>query len=65
VFNASVFAASHALTGRTEDAQRAMTHLRQLAPALRVSRLADWLPSRRPQDIAIFADGLRKAGLPE
>ena len=61
----SVIAASHALAGRRDEAQRAMKHLRELDPALRVSNLADWIPIRRPEDLAIFADGLRKAGLPE
>ena len=61
----SIIAASHALAGRVDEAQRAMKHLRQLDPTLRVSNLADWLPIRRPQDLATFADGLRKAGLPE
>ena len=41
------------------------THLRQLDPALRISNLRDWLPIHRPEDLATFADGLRKAGLPE
>ena len=61
----SVIAASHALAGRPDEAQRAMKHLRELDPTLRVSNLADWLPIRRPEDLATFADGLRKAGLPE
>ena len=60
-----IIAASHALAGRTEEAQRAMSHLRQLDPALRVSNLRDWLPIHRPEDLATFADGLRRAGLPE
>ena len=60
-----IIAASHALAGRQDEAQRAMNHLRQLDPALRLSNLADWLPIRRPKDLATFADGLRKAGLPE
>ena len=50
---------------RHGGAQRAMKHLRELDPTLRVSNLADWLPIRRPEDLATFADGLRKAGLPE
>jgi TolB-like protein/tetratricopeptide (TPR) repeat protein len=58
-------AASHALAGRTEEAQAAMRHLRRLDPALRISALKRWLPIRRPQDLATFADGLRRAGLPE
>jgi hypothetical protein len=61
----AIIAASHALAGRTDEAQRAMKHLRQLDPALRTSNLRDWLPIRRPQDLAVFSDGLRKAGLPE
>jgi TolB-like protein len=61
----SIIAASHALAGRTDDARRAMDHLRELDPALRISNLTDWLPIRRPEDLATFADGLRRAGLPE
>src|SRR6478672_9124888 len=61
----SAIAASHALAGRSDEAQRAMKHLRELDPTLRVSNLADWLPIRRPEDFATFADGLRKAGLPD
>jgi hypothetical protein len=61
----SVIAASHALAGRADEAQRAMKHLRELDPTLRASNLAAWIPIRRPEDLAILADGLRKAGLPE
>jgi TolB-like protein/class 3 adenylate cyclase/Tfp pilus assembly protein PilF len=60
-----VIAASHALAGHQEKAQRAMDHLRELDPTLRLSNLADWLPIRGPKDLATFADGLRKAGLPD
>jgi tetratricopeptide (TPR) repeat protein len=60
-----VIASSHALAGRMDEARRAMRHLRQLDPALRLSNLKDWLPFHRPEDLATFADGLRKAGLPE
>ena len=60
-----IIAASHALAGRTDEARRAMHHLRQLDPALRLSNLRDWLPIHRPEDLATFADGLRRAGLPE
>jgi TolB-like protein len=61
----SIIAASHALADRTEQAQRAMDHLRRLDPALRISNIKDWLPIHRSEDFAILADGLRKAGLPE
>jgi TolB-like protein len=60
-----IIAASHALAGHQDEAQRAMNHLRQLDPTLRLSNLADWLPIRRPKDLATFADGLRTAGLPD
>jgi tetratricopeptide (TPR) repeat protein len=60
-----IIAASHALAGRSDEAQRAMSHLRELDPTLRVSSLADWLPMHRSDDLATFADGLRRAGLPD
>jgi TolB-like protein/Tfp pilus assembly protein PilF len=60
-----IVAASHALAGRNDEARRAMDRLRQLDPALRISNLGDWLPIHRPEDLATFADGLRRAGLPE
>jgi len=61
----SIIAASHALAGRTDEAERAIHHLRQLDPGLRISNLKDWLPIHRPGDLATFADCLRQAGLPE
>ncbi|WP_432431196.1 hypothetical protein [Methylocella silvestris] len=60
-----ISAASHALAGRAEPAQRAMEHLRRLDPALCISAVKDWLSIRRPEDLAIFCEGLRRAGLPE
>ena len=59
-----IAAASHALGGRQDEAQQAMTQLRRLDPKLRLSNLGDWLPIRRLEDRATFADGLKKAGLP-
>jgi len=58
-------AMSHALAGRLERAQKAMQRLRQIDPALRVSNLRDLTPLRRPEDVARYAEGMRKAGLPE
>jgi TolB-like protein/tetratricopeptide (TPR) repeat protein len=59
-------AASHALAGRLEEAQKAVARMRQLDPDFRISNLKDRLPAfRRPQDFARYAEGLRKAGLPE
>jgi TolB-like protein/tetratricopeptide (TPR) repeat protein len=58
-------AVSNALAGRLLKAQEAMVRLRQADPELRISNFTDWLPLRRPQDIATYEEGLRKAGLPE
>jgi TolB-like protein len=60
-----VAAASGALAGKLPEAEKAMGRLRQLDPALRLSNLKDLLPFRRPQDFDRWAEGLRKAGLPE
>ena len=60
-----VFAASNALAGRLEDAQKAVARLREIDPTLRVSDLRDLTGLRRPVDFARYAEGLRKAGLPE
>jgi TolB-like protein len=57
-------AASGALSGRAEEAIKAMARLRQLAPALRLSNLTEFLALRRPADIAAWKEGLQRAGLP-
>jgi hypothetical protein len=58
--------ASNALAGRLEQAQTALARLRQLDATLRVSNLRERLgPYRRPEDLARYEEGLRKAGLPE
>jgi TolB-like protein/Tfp pilus assembly protein PilF len=61
----AIIAASHALADRMDEAKRAMRHLRQIDSALRLSNLRDWFPLHRPEDLATFADGLRRAGLPD
>ena len=59
-------AASHAMAGRADQAQKAMARLRQLNPTLRISNLKDVLgPYQHAEDFARYADGLRRAGLPE
>src|SRR5262249_6811156 len=58
-------AASHALAGRPDQAAQAIGEMRELDPTLRVSNIPNWLAVPRPEDLAIFANGLRKAGLPE
>lgn len=58
-------AVSNAPAGQLVKARAAMAQLRRSDPELRVSNFTDWLPLRRPQDIATYTEGLRKAGLPE
>src|SRR5262249_51898354 len=58
-------AASCAMLGRHEQAQKAMTHLRALDPALRISNLRQLTPFARAEDFDRWAEGLRLAGLPE
>ena len=60
-----IAAASYALAGRLVEARKIMARLSELDPALRVSNVKDWVPLRRPEDLARVEDGLRKAGLPE
>jgi TolB-like protein/Tfp pilus assembly protein PilF len=60
-----VAAASAALTGDTAEAEKAMAHVRQLDSELCLSNLEVLMPLRRPEDFTRWADGLRKAGLPE
>ncbi len=61
-----VAAASNAMAGHLEQANKAMARLRQLNPALRVSSIKDLLPPfRRAEDLARYEEALRRAGLPE
>jgi TolB-like protein len=64
-FPIGILAAIYACAGRGDEARQAVQQLRRLDPELRLSNLDEWLPFRRPQDLAIFSDGLRKAGLPK
>ena len=56
---------SHALAGRLDQAHKAMARLRQIDPTFRVSDIRRLFPYRRPEDLARFEEGMRKAGLPE
>jgi TolB-like protein/class 3 adenylate cyclase/tetratricopeptide (TPR) repeat protein len=62
---AGTAAASFALAGRMEQARKVMAHLLQVEPGLRLSIGLDRLPPFRPDDLARYIEGLRKAGLPE
>jgi tetratricopeptide (TPR) repeat protein len=57
-------AASNALSGNIPQAQRAMQRLQGLTSSLRLSNLLDSSqPFRRSEDLAKYAEGLRRAGL--
>jgi hypothetical protein len=60
-----IAATSAALAGRLEEARKFMVRLRQIDPGLRISNLKNVISYLRAEDIAKWADGLRKAGLPE
>jgi TolB-like protein len=62
---AGVAAASDALAGRLEPARQAVDRIRQLDPTFSVSNLGTRYPFRRPEDLARYQTGLRKAGLLE
>jgi len=64
LLSAAAVAASCALAGRLPAAERAMRDVRRLDPTLRLATLDHLLHFQRPEDAALFADGLRKAGLP-
>jgi TolB-like protein len=59
----AIIAASEALSGRMECAEATALHLHKVDPGFRPSTLKDLLPFRRPQDLELFAHGLRIAGV--
>jgi TolB-like protein/class 3 adenylate cyclase len=65
VLGTCISAASNALAGRFEVAQRAIARALECDPDLRLSNLKNVAPFRRSEDFAIFAGGLSKAGLPD
>jgi TolB-like protein/class 3 adenylate cyclase len=62
---ARIVAASYAMAGDAEQAQRALVHLKRIDPMLRVSTLRNVLGPYRPEALARYEEGLRLAGLPE
>ena len=61
-----ISAASNAMAGQSEQARKSVARLLQLYPALRVSNLKNVLgPYRRDEDVLLYQEGLRRAGLPE
>jgi adenylate cyclase len=60
-----VIAASCALLGQQDEAAKAIAVLRRVDPAMRVSNLHNNFPIRDAEQLARWAEGLRRAGLPE
>jgi adenylate cyclase len=61
-----ISAASNAIAGRPEEVRQSVVRLQRLDPTLRVSNLKHVLGRyRRAEDLALYEEGLRKAGLPE
>jgi TolB-like protein/class 3 adenylate cyclase/Tfp pilus assembly protein PilF len=60
-----IIAASAGNSGQLERARKAAKRMLEIDPAFRVSRLSDHVPLQRPDDLARYAEGLRRAGLPE
>jgi hypothetical protein len=58
-------AATNALSGRLEEAHKAIARGRALDPAMRISNLKDRVGPFQPDDYARYVEALRLAGLPE
>ena len=58
-------AASSALSGRLDEAKKALARVRRLDPELRISNLKYRVGPYRPEDFARFSEGMRMAGLPK
>ena len=53
-----------ALSGHTEQAQKAMGRVLKIKPTLRIAGIGTLQPMRA-EDFVRWTDGLRKAGMPE
>jgi hypothetical protein len=60
-----IAAASDALAGRIDEAQKNLARMRQFDPTRLISNLRDVLGPYSPKEFAKYAEGMRKAGLPE
>jgi TolB-like protein len=65
VFPDCIAAISAALVGRTAEANRFIEHILRIAPDLCVASAMDMIPFKRGEDSARWAEGLRRAGLPD
>ncbi len=62
---AAVTAASAAMSGRSDEAASAMVRVREINPGLRRATLDQLLRYHRTEDANRWAEGLRRAGLPD
>jgi adenylate cyclase len=60
-----IAAASDASAGRMDSATKTMARMRELDPTRSISNLRDVLGPYGPEEFAKYAEGVRKAGLPE
>lgn len=60
----TILAAIYARAGRGNEARTLVKRLSQLEQAPRIAELNEWLPFQRSQDLDVFVDALREAGLP-
>ena len=58
-----VIALSH--LGRAEVLREAADALFKISPGVSISNIRDSIPFKRKEDIELWVDGLRKAGVPE
>ena len=64
-FTSVVCAAADALCGNMDRSNQAIARVRAVDPTFRVSNLMALEPLRNQEQLAIWAEGMRKAGLPE
>src|SRR5262245_25548087 len=60
-----LYAATRALAGDADRAKRTVARIRELEPTESISNVKARMPYRRPDQMARWVEGLRKAGLPE
>jgi len=65
IFNHMSLAAIYALLDRQEEAEAAAKKVLEINPNFTIERASKKWPYKNPADIKLFADALRKAGLPD
>jgi TolB-like protein len=60
----TILAAIYARGGRRNEARALVKRLHRLEQAPHIAELNEWLPFQRSQDLEVFVEALREAGLP-